>query len=140
VSHCDIVMPVWNQLEVTRACLESVIENTNYPYRLIIVDNKSDEPTAAFLRSFGEQHNEKVLLIRSEENLGYIKGTNLGMKASTGDHVCLLNNDTVVYPGWLSAMVEVADLENDIGLVILGYVQRTIRVFLEACITEWVYA
>ena len=117
MSHCDIVMPVWNQLEVTRACLESVIENTNYPYRLIIVDNKSDEPTAAFLRSFGEQHNEKVLLIRSEENLGYIKGTNLGMKASTGDHVCLLNNDTVVYPGWLSAMVEVADLENDIGLV-----------------------
>lgn len=117
MAHCDIVIPVWNQLEATKACLESIIENTDYPYRVIIVDNKSDEPTASFLRSFGKQHSEKVLLMRSEENLGYIKGTNLGMKASTGDYVCLLNNDTVVYPGWLSAMVRVAELELDIGIV-----------------------
>jgi GT2 family glycosyltransferase len=117
VTHCDIVIPVWNQLEATKACLESIIENTDYPYRVIIVDNKSDEPTASFLRSFSEQHSEKVLLIRSQENLGYIRGTNLGMKASTGGYVCLLNNDTVVYPAWLSAMIEVAGLEGDIGLV-----------------------
>ncbi|MDH3974406.1 MAG: glycosyltransferase family 2 protein [Deltaproteobacteria bacterium] len=116
-DYCDIVLPVWNQLEMTKECLKSVLDNTDYPYRLIIVDNGSDSNTAAYLQTFSEENNDIVMLLRNDVNVGYIKATNRGMKESRGKHVCLLSNDTVVYPGWLSQMIAVAEKEKDIGLV-----------------------
>ena len=38
-DHADIVIPVFNQVEYTRACLESLAAHTTYPHRLIVVDN-----------------------------------------------------------------------------------------------------
>lgn len=116
-NSCDIVLPVWNQLEMTKDCLNSVLNNTDYPYRLIIVDNGSEDETASYLKTFSEEHADKVLLLRNDVNVGYIKATNRGMKESSADYVCLLSNDTVVYPGWLSHMIAIAEKEKDIGLV-----------------------
>lgn len=117
MKKCDIIIPVWNQLEVTRVCLDSLIKNTDFPYRLIIIDNNSEKETEKYLSDFRDAHQDKVLLIRNEENLGYIKATNQGMKAADGEYLCLLNNDTDVHPKWLTTLVEVAELEDDIGLV-----------------------
>lgn len=117
MAHCDIILPAWNQLEMTKNCLDSVLEYTDHPYRLIVIDNGSEKETAEYLRQFSEEHKDLVHLIRNDVNEGYIKATNKGMKASNGKYVCLLSNDTVVYPNWLSSMIEIAELESDIGLV-----------------------
>ena len=46
---CDIIMPVWNQLELTRNCIDSLEKNTSFPYRLIVVDNASNPKTLEYL-------------------------------------------------------------------------------------------
>lgn len=117
MTHCDIIIPVWNQLECTQKCMESLVKNTDYPYKLIVIDNASDELTSNYLDVFSKDHADIVQLIRNEKNIGYVKATNQGMKASTGSYLCLLNNDTEVYAGWLSELVSVAELDNEIGLV-----------------------
>ena len=44
---CDIIIPVWNQLDLTKECIESIRRTTHYPYKLILIDNASDEKAQA---------------------------------------------------------------------------------------------
>ena len=48
---CDIIIPIWNQLDYTMDCILSIVKNTKYPYRLILVDNASDIETKNYLKS-----------------------------------------------------------------------------------------
>lgn len=118
VPLCDLVVLVWNHLEDTRQCVESLRRCTDVPSRLLIVDNGSDEPTRSWLdglRPSGPLVD--VTILRNATNEGYPRGMNRGLKASTAPYVCLLNNDLVLTPGWLSEMLRVADADPRIGLV-----------------------
>jgi len=112
---CDIIIPIWNNLEFTRECVESVMRNTDRPYRLILVDNASDKETAVFLQGLAERPDVK--LIRNDENRGFVKAANQGLRMSDAPFVCVLNNDIVAAPGWLGAMIDFAEEHHDIGLI-----------------------
>jgi len=56
-------------------------------------------------------------VIANDENLGFTKAANQGMKASTGKYVVLLNNDTTVTPGWLTGLIMIAESDDRIGIV-----------------------
>lgn len=117
-SHaCDIIMIVWNQLAFTTDCINSVLKNTDGEYRLILIDNASDNPTRDYLMSVQRSQGNRVLLVRNDTNLGFIKAANQGMQISKAPHLCLLNNDTIVTKGWLSEMIAIADSSPDIGIV-----------------------
>lgn len=115
--RCDIILPVWNQLEITRRCIDSIAKNTHFPYRIIVIDNASDEPTKAYLERLREIGRFKYHLIRNEENFGFTKAANQGMRASDAEYLCILNNDTLVMDGWLAEMISVAEGFEDIGIV-----------------------
>lgn len=117
MSRCDIIIPVWNQLEATRDCVESILKNTSYPHRLIIIDNGSGEQTKAYLEGLNAGRGSSVTLIRNEKNLGFVKAVNQGFNVSDADYICLLNNDTIVMKDWLGEMVRIAALSGDIGIV-----------------------
>lgn len=113
---CDIIIPVWNELEATKDCLESVIKNTGFPYSLIIIDNGSESKTAQYLDSLKGSVCD-LLLVRNKENLGYVKAINQGFKLSNAEYVCLLNNDTLVTDSWLNEMISIAEDNPLIGIV-----------------------
>lgn len=117
MASCDIIIPVWNQLEATRKCLESVEKNTSYPYRVILVDNGSEKDVKAYLERFAAVSHGRVTLISNEENTGYIKAVNQALKYANADHVCVMNNDTDVCSGWLEEMARVMDSDAGIGIV-----------------------
>ncbi|MFC1631551.1 glycosyltransferase family 2 protein [Candidatus Omnitrophota bacterium] len=113
----DIIIPVWNQLEFTKDCIDSVIENTRYPYKLIVVDNGSNAETKHYLEGLKANPGLELQLISNEQNLGFVKAANQGIAASRSEYLCLLNNDTQVTSGWLSEMIKVAASRDDIGIV-----------------------
>lgn len=114
---CQIIIIVWNQFAVTKACLDSVILKTKIPFEIILIDNASKEKTASFLEDFSLRYKDKVRLIRNDENLGFIKAANQGLDYAKADFVCLLNNDTVVTEGWLGELVAAAGENSQIGLL-----------------------
>ncbi|MDD3905592.1 MAG: glycosyltransferase family 2 protein [Candidatus Omnitrophica bacterium] len=116
-KRCDIIIPVWNASGVTAECVESIIEHTRYPYRLIIIDNGSDEETAGYLRALKNRAGLDVELIRNDTNLGFVKAANQGLRSSSAPYLCLMNNDTVATSGWLDEMISVAGSRPDIGIV-----------------------
>lgn len=117
VSVCDIVIPVWNQRERTRACLESLSAQTPEPVRLVLIDNGSDAETRDTLDHFQRESRIPTLIIRNKSNLGFIRATNQGIRASRAPWVCLLNNDTLLTQGWLGEMIRAAGSDARIGLV-----------------------
>ena len=113
-----IVILNWNGLEDTVECLES-LKRVNYPnYEVVLVDNGSEGNDAEVLR---ERFGDYIHLIENDRNYGFAEGNNIGMRyalqSSNPDYVLLLNNDTVVDPGFLSELVEVAESDRSIGIV-----------------------
>ena len=106
MPKCDLIVLVWNELEVTKASFESLIKNTDYPYRLIVIDNGSDLPTQKYLQGVINFFSE-YKLIRLERNLGFVKAVNEGLKVVNAEYICLINNDIVFTRGWLSEMIHV---------------------------------
>jgi GT2 family glycosyltransferase/glycosyltransferase involved in cell wall biosynthesis/Tfp pilus assembly protein PilF len=105
-----IVIPVYNQLETTRRCWMSIKKNTEVPYRLILVDNGSEEQVAY------EADQNNIEVIRNETNTGFAHACNQGIRTAYGDYVIILNNDTVVPPGWLKRLLWHMEENPDIGI------------------------
>jgi GT2 family glycosyltransferase len=114
-ERCDIVIPVWNHPRVTRDCVDSIKRNTRFPYKIIIIDNASDRPTAEYLDSLKD--GGAVTVIRNEKNTGFVKAINQGMRHSDAAYVCVMNNDTVVTKNWLSELIDILRKESGIGII-----------------------
>jgi len=115
---CDLVLLSWNHLEETQPCLESLLESTRVPCRLLIVDNGSEPQVRAFLASVKSRGAiGEVRLLQNETNEGFPRGMNRGIRASDAPYVCLLNNDLRFTSGWLEEMLEVAEADPAVGVV-----------------------
>ncbi len=108
----SIVVPVHNQLNYTRLCVESIRKNTNIPYELIFVDNDSADRTAEYLRTIPDAR-----IITNRENAGFAKACNQGIKVAGGEYVVLLNNDTIVTEHWAQRMVNAAAAFPQLGIL-----------------------
>lgn len=103
----------YNQTPVTCAFLDSTRNLTYKNFEIIVVDNASKEDPTAYIN----EHYPEVKLIRSDENLGFTGGNNLGMKYAKGDYFFVINNDTEVTPGMLEPLLETFEKDSEIGVV-----------------------
>jgi len=112
----SIIILTHNQWDQTRECLESIKRHTPEPHEIIIVDNGSTDETRTRLKScIGTQSNLRVVI--NHNNRGFATGNNQGLTLARGEYVLLLNNDTVVTPGWLKGMQAVLQHNPQIGIV-----------------------
>jgi GT2 family glycosyltransferase/SAM-dependent methyltransferase len=112
----SIIIPVYNNLELTQDCLESIWQHTpEHLYELIVVDNGSQDATPVFLERLAAAG--RIRLIANATNLGYAKASNQGARAARGDFLVMLNNDTRVTPGWLEALLESVAADEQVAAV-----------------------
>jgi len=113
----SIIVLTYNNLHLTRACIESLFRNTLWPnWELIVVDNASTDGTPEYLQTLARQH-ENVRVFLNDRNEGFARGNNRGLRAATGEYVVLLNNDTIVTRGWLGRLVRHLQRDPRIGLI-----------------------
>ena len=112
----SIIILALNQLEHTRACLESIAAHTPPPHEVIVVDNASTDGTPEFLKQWRAAH-PNCTVIRNETNRGFAGGNNQGLAIAKNEFLVLLNNDTLVTPGWIEGMVAVLEADAGAGLV-----------------------
>lgn len=99
----DIVIPVYGGLHVVKPCIDSVAARTNWPYRMIIVDDFSPDPaTKAYLRGL---ESEGATVLFNNSNRGFAASVNRGVRAGTNPYVVVLNSDVIVTDGWLTRML-----------------------------------
>ncbi len=101
----SIIVVTYNNLALTKACVNSIFANSQYPnFELIVVDNASGDETPEFLRGLAQQR-KTVRAILNRDNRGFAAANNQGLRSATGDYIILLNNDTVVTAGWISKLI-----------------------------------
>ena len=109
----SIVIPCYNQVHYTYACLQSILEYTgDVTYEVIIADDVSTDATAQL-----DQFVEGLVICRNETNQGFLKNCNQAAKAARGQYIMFLNNDTKVTTGWLSSLVDLIRSDDTIGMV-----------------------
>jgi GT2 family glycosyltransferase len=98
----SIVIVSYNVREEIEACLRSVVGHTApFAAETVVVDNASADGTPAAVRALFPE----VRVIETGENLGFARANNVGIRATSGEFVLLLNPDTVAAPGAIPALV-----------------------------------
>ena len=116
-AKVSIVIVTFNSLELNRLCIESVFARTEWPnFEVIVVDNASSDGTTRYLTE-AEKLFPNLQVILNSTNLGFAPANNIGLEQATGEYLVLLNNDTIVTRGWLSALIRRLDSDPNIGLV-----------------------
>jgi O-antigen biosynthesis protein len=109
----SLVIPLYAQAELTRACLLSIRDNTTHAsYEVILVDDAADAETKRLLDGV-----RGAKIIHNETNLGYLRSVNRGASVARGRWLVLFNNDTEVTRNWLQAMLACAESAEDVGVV-----------------------
>jgi GT2 family glycosyltransferase len=102
-----VIVLTWNHLSDTLECLRS-LASLEYPsYRIVIVDNGSEDNTPRIVR----EKFPNVVVIENERNLGYAEGNNEGIRYAlnhSADFILLLNNDTIVDRQFVTHLVTAA--------------------------------
>jgi GT2 family glycosyltransferase len=112
--NSSVIIPVFNKVEFTFQCLRSLLREVDFTKtEVIIVDNGSTDETRELLSHF----RGLVRVIENEENRGFVDACNQGAAIARGRYLVFLNNDTVVLPGWLEALVETAERDPSAGAI-----------------------
>lgn len=120
----SIIVLNWNGRHLLEECLDSVLSQTFRDFETIVVDNGSTDGSVDFLN---EGWGRKINTIALSSNEGFAGGNNAGIRASGGRWIILLNNDTAVDPGWLSALAAAIGRHLEAGMFtpkILNYYRR----------------
>ena len=109
----SIIIPVYNQVHYTYACLVSILENTGeFDYEIIIADDVSTDATKEI-----DKFVTGLVIARNESNQGFLKNCNNAAKKARGEYIFFLNNDTTVQKDWLPPLIRLLESDKSIGMV-----------------------
>ena len=111
-----IIILTWNNKDDTIECLDSLRSLTYPNFDIVLVDNGSTDGSLACISA----RYPALAIVANEKNLGFAEGNNVGITyalAKGAEYVLILNNDTVAEPGFLDALMEVAESDPRIGII-----------------------
>jgi len=118
-KELSVIIVNWNGEKILNECLKSFFKYySKYTdkdiWELIIVDNNSEDNSIELI----DHYYPQSVLICNEENLGFSKAVNIGIKRSTGKYILLLNNDTIIHdPLLIPNGINHLDADNTIGIL-----------------------
>lgn len=116
----DIVIPVHNALEHLRVCVDAVARTVG-DYRLILVDDASDEQTKQFLREV-QAWRPSTKVITHGHQQWFSRSSNDGIRLARTSWVVLLNSDAIPRAGWLEELYHVRDATHAVNGAKVGLV------------------
>lgn len=107
----SIITVNYNGNEITDQFLNSLLQITYKNIEVFVVDNASSVSPDILKEKYPFIH-----LVKSKENVGFAAGNNIGIRQAKGKYFFLLNNDTEVAPNFLEPIVELMEINGNIGI------------------------
>jgi len=109
----DVVMVSYRSRELVRDSLRSLFANPpTCPMRVHVIDNASKDGTVEMIRA----EFPMVDVTSANENLGFARATNIGIRSGSGAYVLTLNPDTRLRPGVVDRLLAVMNERREIGI------------------------
>lgn len=117
-KKCDIIVPVYNSPEWLALCIEAAIasDRSEAIGEILLVDDCSGAETKALIDRLCTQY-ERVACIHNEQNLGFVKSCNRGMKLSKSDYIMLLNSDCLLADDTTARLIRTLEKYKEAGLI-----------------------
>lgn len=116
----SIVIVNLNTKDLTVGCIRSIEKEVgSIPFEVLLTDNGSNDGSVEAFKEIEKEKfwKDKFTLILNDNNTGYAKANNQGIRKAKGKYILLLNNDTVVHKNALQRLVSFADKNVDAGVV-----------------------
>lgn len=114
MTDLSIIIVSWNTVGLLDACLASIMAHPPCrQFQVTVVDNASTDGSVQMVRA----RYPDVKLIKNEENIGFARANNQGLRQAAGRHVLLLNPDTEVRPEALETLARFLDEHEEVGAV-----------------------
>jgi GT2 family glycosyltransferase len=112
----SVLLVTHDGLGWTRLCLESLDRRTDWPrFEVVVADNASTDGSREWLGD--EERRGTLRAVMLPDNRGFAAGLNAAAAVARGEFLCIMNNDTVVTRGWLSALVRHLERDPHLGMV-----------------------
>ena len=110
----SVIILNYNGVSLLERCLSSVLNSDYQNFEILFVDNASTDESVDFAKKkFG--NDARLRMIQCQENFGFAKGNNIGVKHAKGKYLIFLNTDTEVSPAWLSELVTIMENDSTLG-------------------------
>ncbi len=116
VLPIDIIIPVSGKYSIVKKTIESLINYTNYPYNLIIVDNGISEPEINSYLIQLKSNNPNIQLVAKSTPTGFSASVNKGIEISKSKVIAIVDSGTIVSKNWLPKLLRAFNT-NTVGIV-----------------------
>ncbi len=113
----SIVIPLFNNLEYTKQCIDSLEVSTQLPFEIILINNASTDGTKAYIDKLAKQKGRiNYTTIHNVENVGFPGAVNQGLKVANGEYLVIANNDLIFTKEWLEKLISLAEQKKEYGI------------------------
>lgn len=117
-NKIDIIIPVYNNIELTLQCIKSVYNNlANNINQIIIHDDCSDQNTQTNLNALKTSGYNNLKIIRSDKNIGFAAGVNKAAKSASSDYLFILNSDTEILADIITPMLTILTNNSNLAAI-----------------------
>ena len=109
-SKVAVIIVNWKKYDITSICIESILDSTNSNFKIILVDNESDNKK---VKNF--KYRNEIKIIQNKKNEGFSKANNIGIDyalKNNYDYTILINNDTIVEKNLIEVLLKTAQAKN----------------------------
>jgi GT2 family glycosyltransferase len=110
----SLIVVNFNGAKSIRACVDSLFAERSVALQIIVVDNASEDASAAVLQSLTQEH-ASLEVIRSDRNRGYAGAVNFALPSCRGRYVGVLNMDLIAESCWIGPLVDFLDSSAEVG-------------------------
>ena len=105
-----VIIVNWKKYDITSSCIESILNSTNCNFKIILVDNESDNKK---VKNF--KYRNEIEIIQNKKNEGFSKANNIGIDyalKNNYDYTLLINNDTIVEKNLIEVLLKTAQVKS----------------------------
>ncbi|WP_041667161.1 glycosyltransferase [Acetohalobium arabaticum] len=108
----DIILVNNNKPKILKDCVRNIQENTDFNYRIVVIDNYGCRSSLQDFRS-----SSGLVIIEPKKGLGYAQAYNYGIKAGSSQYILLMDTSFRTTVGWLDSLLSILQRENEAAIV-----------------------
>jgi len=126
----SVVIPVINQISLTKQLFYGMYDNTSLPKQVILIDNGSNDQYDLFCRYFVQELDRRfeITYFKNHKNIGVNPSWNLGISKSSGKYISVLNNDIIITKSFFRKIIDVFESNQKIGIVVPNTVDYSLDI------------